>query len=103
LTIFSIDTIDAPLNGTGVDYLGILANTKRGPCQPWNEHEPQHNWAHNYCRNPKGNKKEKPWCYIAKGKWEYCDIPKVSAKECKFICLFSPQREKPGNVLDFVH
>ena len=81
------DPVDTPLNGTGEDYLGILDKTKKGPCLPWKDHEPQHNWAHNYCRNPKGNKKDKPWCYIGKDVWEYCDLPKVSAKKCKLAYI----------------
>lgn len=27
----------------------------------------------NYCRNV--NNKRYPWCYVAEGEWEYCDIP----------------------------
>ena len=77
------DPTGTPLNGTGEDYRGTLAVTSKGPCQLWSEHEPQHNWAHNYCRNPKGSKKDRPWCYVAKNEWAYCDLPKNDAKKCK--------------------
>ena len=80
---------DATLNGTGADYLGSLAVTISGRrCLPWNEIAPGLIWAHNYCRNPNG-KRDKPWCYIDKNKWEYCNVPEVSAKKGKLRKLFT--------------
>lgn len=56
--------------------------TSKGPCEPWSKHEPQLNWAHNYCRNPKESKRKRPWCYVGKNEWEYCDMPAVSVTKC---------------------
>lgn len=37
---------------------------------------------HNYCRNPAGSRKSRPWCYTSKKKltWQYCDISICSKK-----------------------
>ena len=87
--ILFLAPFDTTLNGTGADYLGTLAVTaSKARCLPWNEHEPEHNWAHNYCRNPSG-KKDRPWCYVEKNKWEYCNVPKVAARKGMILILSS--------------
>ncbi|XP_045197843.2 uncharacterized protein LOC123552331 [Mercenaria mercenaria] len=78
----------------GRDYRGTLDHTIDGyTCQKWSSHYP---WAHtllpfpyddkenrqdglgdhNYCRNPSGDRKSRPWCYTTKSKykWQYCDV-----------------------------
>ena len=77
-----VDDDDKSSNETG-DYKGTLAISTKGECQTWSKHDSENNWSHNYCRNP-GNKKDKPWCYIATGERAFCDIPTtVSANQCK--------------------
>ncbi|KAL4232839.1 hypothetical protein ACF0H5_007526 [Mactra antiquata] len=78
----------------GRDYRGKLDHTVDGfTCQKWSSQYP---WSHkllpypyegtkddedglgdhNYCRNPSGDRKSRPWCYTTKSKykWQYCDI-----------------------------
>lgn len=84
LLFFSL--VNAPFNGTGENYLGTVNRSTSGkPCEPWNKHEPKHNWAHNYCRNPSGRNKRAPWCYVGKNDRELCPIPRVSTTSCKLL------------------
>lgn len=85
----------------GRDYRGILDYTMDGyTCQKWSSQYP---WDHkllpypytdlgndtdglgdhNYCRNPSGERKSRPWCYTTKSKykWQYCDISICSKKD----------------------
>ncbi|ESO89294.1 hypothetical protein LOTGIDRAFT_59723, partial [Lottia gigantea] len=76
----------------GRDYRGSLDHTMEGAtCQKWSSQYPhKHNSKpgrtdkddkdglgdHNYCRNPSGQRRKRPWCYTAKRgvKWQYCDV-----------------------------
>ncbi|XP_041351985.1 uncharacterized protein LOC121370664 [Gigantopelta aegis] len=78
----------------GRDYRGKRDHTLDGiTCQKWSDQYPhQHKLKpknknengedsdglgnHNYCRNPSGQRRKRPWCYTAKKnpKWQYCDI-----------------------------
>lgn len=84
----------------GRDYRGTLDHTIDGyTCQKWSSQYP---WTHkllpypyngeenekdglgdhNYCRNPSGDRKSRPWCYTTKSKykWQYCDVSICSKK-----------------------
>ncbi|XP_050391294.1 uncharacterized protein LOC126810336 [Patella vulgata] len=85
-------------NKDGRDYRGTLDHTIEGvTCQKWSSQYPHKHATvprfdnkddrnglgdHNYCRNPKGNRKKRPWCYTAKRstKWQYCDVGACSKK-----------------------
>lgn len=85
----------------GRDYRGTLDHTMDGyTCQKWSSQYP---WAHNllsypyngtgnnteglgdhnFCRNPEGDRRSRPWCYTTKSKykWQYCDISICSKKD----------------------
>lgn len=84
MVLFFFSLVNAPFNGTGENYLGTVNRSISGePCEPWNKHEPKHNWAHNYCRNPSGSDENAPWCYVGKNVRERCPISRVSEKSCK--------------------
>ena len=81
----------------GRDYRGTLDQTIDGiTCQNWTSKYPhRHNLLasgklednpdglgeHNYCRNPKQERKRRPWCFTTKQKieWQYCDIVMCSS------------------------
>ena len=63
-------------NGVGKDYNGRVNISKTGkPCNPWVDHSPVYKFTHNYCRNF-GGENYAPWCFVANGEKEFCNIPK---------------------------
>ncbi|XP_051770152.1 hyaluronan-binding protein 2 isoform X2 [Ctenopharyngodon idella] len=77
--------------GNGESYRGFFSETVEGmECLPWNYYRiPFKNFegndnigAHNYCRNPDGDRE--PWCFVKeKGKlrWDYCNVKPCSEPE----------------------
>ncbi|XP_065069610.1 inactive tyrosine-protein kinase transmembrane receptor ROR1-like isoform X3 [Rhopilema esculentum] len=62
--------------GVGKDYDGKVNISKTGKaCEPWINHSPVYKFTHNYCRNF-GGENYAPWCFVAGGKKEFCDILK---------------------------
>ncbi len=93
-------------SSAGEDYRGRLAVTVNGNiCQMWAKHEQNlsgsgidpHDPAleENYCRNPGGESKSRPWCYVLDQTtfdvaWEVCDIaPCQGGTPTMTIPLFS--------------
>ncbi|KAL5010248.1 hypothetical protein ScPMuIL_012553 [Solemya velum] len=76
----------------GRDYRGTLDHTVDGIlCQRWTSHYPHKHTLlpqntrinsadeigeHNFCRNPSGLRRKRPWCFTTKSKteWQYCDV-----------------------------
>ena len=62
--------------GVGKDYDGKVNISKTGKaCESWINHSPVYKFTHNYCRNF-GGENYAPWCFVAGGKKEFCDILK---------------------------
>ena len=45
------------------------------PCKSWIKHSSVYKFTHNYCRNF-GGENYSPWCFVANGEKEFCNIPK---------------------------
>lgn len=69
--------------GNGDQYEGLLTHSETGrKCKNWLDEGTYSSSIrgignHNYCRNPAGAKKTKPWCFSVDPlmEWEYCDVP----------------------------
>jgi hypothetical protein len=70
-------------------YLGKMSRATNGAseCYEWKNFRGRYpdkyfvhldgnaTFAKNYCRNPKKNDAEKPWCYTSyRGSWHFCDV-----------------------------
>ncbi|KAJ8314965.1 LOW QUALITY PROTEIN: hypothetical protein KUTeg_007115, partial [Tegillarca granosa] len=87
----------------GRDYRGQLDHTVDGiTCQKWTSFYPQKHkllpagytgkkhrdglGEHNYCRNPAGQRRKRPWCFVTKSlklkkqTWQYCDVRACTKK-----------------------
>ena len=63
-------------DSNGRIYSGRQNVSRSGlPCLSWADQLADINVTHNYCRNFNGANKT-PWCYIARGIPEECDVPK---------------------------
>jgi len=82
-------------NGVGKDYNGRVNVSKTGkPCNPWVDHSPVYKFTHNYCRNF-GGENYAPWCFVANGEKEFCNIPKCeqTSTEMPFASCYHDRGE----------
>ncbi|XP_064626438.1 receptor-type tyrosine-protein phosphatase mu-like [Lineus longissimus] len=80
---------------TGLAYLGKMSQSVNGNCHPWKYHGnyPDSDFRHldgtrsdakKYCRNPKTDDANKPWCYTTSGGWKYCSVGDCACPRYRF-------------------
>ncbi|RDD37228.1 MAM and LDL-receptor class A domain-containing protein 2 [Trichoplax sp. H2] len=71
--------------GNGEFYHGTIRTAVGGlSCEPWSlfnttfNNQTGNNFVKNYCRNPIGMVRNRPWCYTnsTTGQWKYCNVEK---------------------------
>ncbi|EDV28719.1 uncharacterized protein TRIADDRAFT_10520, partial [Trichoplax adhaerens] len=78
-------TAESCYTGNGEFYHGTIRTAVGGlSCEPWSlfnttfNNQTGNNFVKNYCRNPIGMVRNRPWCYTnsTTGQWKYCNVEK---------------------------
>jgi len=91
--------------GSGDQYEGLLTHSATGrKCKNWLDEGTYSSSVHgignhNYCRNPAGGQKTKPWCFTVdpSTEWEYCDVPECPEESEKPEMWTAPEGAKSAS------